>query len=294
MHHVKFPAFLTIRNAKCIIERCEQAIISDEKEILFDFSICSFCDPFAITLLVGAMKACIAKAHTVKYRRSPNKRLEDYLKSISFYDWGSSIVGKSKFSSQQVELRHLTAVEPVYTDGVIQVLQSSLRMSQGVKGALHLSINELMTNTFDHSQTVVGCFVCAQAYKDRGNVSICLTDFGQGILKALSSVSKYSYLTNSLDAIELAVQEGVSSRVGRLAGLGLTHIHRFLKVNDGEIHIISGDGWVHWNYKNGNGVTVKRKKLEIAFDGTIVNIIARADGEGLYFLASENPEEQIF
>ena len=154
MHHVKFPAFLTIRNAKCIIERCEQAIISDEKEILFDFSICSFCDPFAITLLVGAMKACIAKAHTVKYRRSPNKRLEDYLKSISFYDWGSSIVGKSKFSSQQVELRHLTAVEPVYTDAVIQVLQSSLRMSQGVKGALHLSINELMTNTFDHSQTV--------------------------------------------------------------------------------------------------------------------------------------------
>jgi hypothetical protein len=294
MYTVKFPLLITIRNAKCIIQRCEDAISSDEKEVLFDFSICAFSDPFAITLLVGAMKACAAKGHAVKFVASPNKKLDDYFKSIGFYEFGASMVGKSRFSDQQVELKHLTSINPIYTDAVIQVLQGILRMSKGVRASLHLSINELLTNTFDHSGTVEGCFICAQAYKNRGNVSICLTDFGKGILKSLSSAREYSHLNNSIDAIELAIQEGVTSRVGRLAGLGLTHIHRFLKVNEGEVHIISGDGWVHWNYKGGHSVTPKRKRLPVAFDGTIVNIIARADGEGLYFLTSENPEEQIF
>jgi hypothetical protein len=294
MERIRLPGFLTIRYAKAIIQRCEQAILSDKKEVVFDFSICNFSDPFAVTLLVGAMKACAAKGHIVKYHASENKKLEGYHRSIGFYEFGGSAVGASKFARQQVELQHLTAIDPTYTDAVLGVLQNYLHMSQGVKNALHLSINELMTNAFDHSGTVEGCFICAQAYKNRGNISICLTDFGRGILRALSSSSKYSHLSNSLDAIELAVQEGVSSRVDRMAGLGLSHIHRFLQINNGEIHIISGDGWVHWNYKNGNGVKVKRKKLDVAFDGTIVNILARADGEGLYFLSTENPEEQIF
>ncbi|MBI3788757.1 MAG: hypothetical protein HY276_10945 [Ignavibacteriales bacterium] len=71
-------------------------------------------------------------------------------------------------------------------------------------------------------------------------------------------------------------------------------IHKFLEINEGEIHIISGDGWVHWNYKNGNGVKIIEKKLRVAFEGTIVNIIARADAEGLYFFSSENIEDNIF
>lgn len=140
----------------------------------------------------------------------------------------------------------------------------------------------------------MGCFVCGQAYKERGNVSICLTDFGRGILKSLSSSPKYGHLNNSIEAIELAIKEGVSSRIDRAAGLGLTHIHRFLKVNEGQIHIISGDGWVYWNYGQGKSERIIRKKLDVQFDGTIVYIIARADGEGLYFLESENPEEDIF
>lgn len=294
MYIIKFPAFLTIRNANCLIQRCEAALLSNEKDIIFDFSICSFSEPFAITLLVGAMLASIKKGHEVKYRPSPNKKLDDYLNKIGFYAWGRGKGEKTKSSGKQVELRHLVAVEPLYTDHIIKVLQYQLTLSKGVRESLHLSLNELMTNTFDHSQTQMGCFVCAQAYKERGNVSICLTDFGRGILKSLSSSPKYGHLNNSIEAIELAIKEGVSSRINRAAGLGLTHIHRFLKVNEGQIHIISGDGWVSWNYGQGESKRIIKKKLDVEFDGTIVNIIARADGEGLYFLETENPEEDIF
>ena len=194
---IKFPAFLTIRNANCLIQRCEAALLSKEKEIVFDFSTCSFSEPFAITLLVGAMLASINRGHKVTYMRSPNKKLEDYLKRIGFYGWGKGTKGKLKSSGKHVELRHLNAVDPLYTDTIIQVLQNQLTLSLGVRQSLHLSLNELMTNAFDHSQTQMGCFVCAQAYKERGNVNICLTDFGRGILKSLSSSQKYNYLDNS-------------------------------------------------------------------------------------------------
>ncbi|MBM4169073.1 MAG: hypothetical protein FJ215_07945 [Ignavibacteria bacterium] len=294
MHVVKFPLLLTIRNANCIIERCQAAIFSPDQEILFDLSNCAFSDPFAITFIVGAAKACIARGHVVSYRPALNKKLNEYLTSIGFYEWGKGRDGAMKYAHHQAELRHFNGLDPTYTSTIINVLQSVLTMSQGVKDSLHLSINELMTNTFDHSETLEGCFVCAQSYTERGNVNICITDFGRGILRALSSVPTYAHLTNSIDAIKLAIEEGVSSRVGKLAGLGLTHIHRFLKVNEGEIHIMSGDGWVHWNYKNGNGVAIWQKKLRIAFEGTIVNIIARADGEGLYILESEMRDEPIF
>lgn len=292
MHHVKLPALLSVRFANAIIERCEQAILSKDKDILFDFSPCSFGDPFAITVIVGAIKAAQAKGHKVIYKRSRNKRLEAYFNSIGLYAWGGAQVGKTKFSGQQVELQHLKAVQPGYADAVINVLQNKINMSEGLKGSLHMSVVELMTNTFDHSGGVGGCFVCAQAYKDR--VSLCLTDFGKGILRALASVEKYKHLNNSIDAIELAVQEGVTSRVGKVAGLGLTHIQRFLQVNNGQMHILSQDAWVHWNFSAGNDVKVRRTKLRVAFEGTIVNIVARADGEGFYFLPSEYPGEEIF
>lgn len=294
MHTIKFPSFLTIRYANGIILKCEEAILSSDDEVLFDFSLCRWMEPFAITLIVGAMRQCQARNHDVKYVSSSNSKLEEHLKRIGFYDWGMSTGVHSRYAGRQVELRHLNTLDPLYTDEIIGVLQSYLTLSQGVRQSLHLSLNELMTNAFDHSRSVAGCFVCGQAYTNRGHVSICLTDFGRGILSSLSSSPNYQSLSNSIEAIELAIKEGVSSRVDMRAGLGLTHIHRFLEINKGKIDIISGDGWVHWDYEGGGEPVIVRKRLGIEFGGTVVNINARADGEGLYFLSSENPEDDIF
>ncbi len=239
------------------------------------------------------MLSCVNKGKTVQYRRSPTKNLELYLNRIGFYAWGEGLKGKAA-SPIQAELRHLGAINPIYTENIIKVMQLYLNLSQGVQDSLKLTFNELMENAFDHSQTTMGCFVCAQAFPKRGEVNICLADFGRGILKSLSSSEKYNYLKDSIEAIELSIQKGVSSRKNGAAGLGLTFIHDFLKLNEGRIHIISGNGWIHWNYKQGALNQIKRKKLDIEFDGTIVNIIARADGKGLYMLSTEKPRDDIF
>lgn len=256
----------------------------------FDLSRTTFLDPFGVTLLAGIMRECAERGARVGYIEPFARKPSQFLKSVGFEDIGERPRGVVGFVGRQVELRLLNAVDPSYTDDVLSVLRGYIHMSEGVRNALHLSLNELMTNTFDHSKSLRGCLACSQAYTERGEIDISITDFGIGILKALSSVEKYSHLANSIDAIELAVHEGVSSR-SESAGLGLAHIQRFLKVNEGQMHIISGDGWVNWNFSNGERVV--KKTLNIPYEGTIVDLIARADGEGFYFLKSET-EERIF
>jgi two-component sensor histidine kinase len=159
-------------------------------------------------------------------------------------------------------------------------------MSEGVIGSLKMALNELMTNAFDHSESPRGCYVCAQSYYSAKKIRLCIADFGIGILKSLRKSPDYKQLNTDYEAIILAIREGVTSRVGKTAGYGLTHIHRFIKVNEGKMHIISGKGKVLWD-NTGTKNRRKEQTMRIPFMGTIINLEINADREGFYFMKSE-------
>jgi len=148
-----------------------------------------------------------------------------------------------------------------------------------------------MTNTFDHSESQRGCHVCAQSYPASKKIRLCIADFGIGILASLRKVPKYNNLRNDYEAIKLAVKEGITSRIGIDAGYGLSHIQRFIKVNQGKMYILSGKGKILWDY---TGIKYKEKKqtMHNVFQGAIIDLEINAGREGLYFLQSD--EGQIF
>ena len=74
---------------------------------------------------------------------------------------------------------------------ILEVFSVSIRMTEGVKNSLALSLNELMTNAFDHSESERGCYVCAQSYPQKKTIRLCITDFGIGIRKSLQKVPKF-------------------------------------------------------------------------------------------------------
>jgi hypothetical protein len=123
-----------------------------------------------------------------------------------------------------------------------------------------MSLQEAMTNVIDHSG-VNDYFVCANSYRDQGLIRLCIADLGKGILESLKSIKEYEILKDDYDAIRQATNEGVSSRPGR-AGLGLTHIKNFIKINEGQMCIISGKGKVFWKYDHGK---IMDQKMEIPF-----------------------------
>jgi hypothetical protein len=90
-------------------------------------------------------------------------------------------------------------------------------------------------------------------------------------------------LTSDRKAIILSTKEGVSSRPGR-AGMGLSQITKFLKVNKGQMCIISGKGKVFWKFDLGKTLQPAMSQF---FNGTIVKLVINTKKEWRYFLSDE-------
>lgn len=277
-----------------LIEKIESY---DKEEITFDISNVKFFHPFGLNLFVSIVLLCAEKGHNCKYIPPRDSKVRRFLESIGFNKFFG--VEDKKFKgfegfSANLPIRWVRERNPYVAKKVVDVLKTNLSMTKGVYDSLVMSIQELLTNVFDHSQSAVGCFVCAQTYPRLEEIRACITDMGIGIRYSLERNEKYkNKISNDLDAIFLALKEGVSSVKGS-RGLGLSTLEEFLKVNKGEITIVSGRGFLRRAYsKQGGSVKNidKAKLLEKGMKGTAVEILVRSKEEGLYALASEIGEE---
>lgn len=278
-----FPKLSTIAYADKIIQNCVDAQKS-KGQLTFNFASTTWMDPFAITVIAGAIQCCLRNSkRKIAYIPPKDKKLNDYLSQIGFNVF-FHLNGKDIHRDTTVEIKQLRALEPLYIENLIVLIDSRMRLSQGVKDSLKMSIQEILTNVFDHSKSDSGCFICAQYYPAKRTIRLCITDFGVGILYNLKG--KYHRITNDIEAIREAVKEGVTSRP-QSAGFGLTNIRNFLKVNEGTLTIISGKGKVNF-YSN----KVESYNMSKGFEGTIVNLKINADKESFYFLTEE--KEYLF
>jgi len=62
---------------------------------------------------------------------------------------------------------------------------------------------------------------------------------------------------------------------------------RFLKINEGQITIISGDGKVQWRCAERK---TKNQTMHHPFQGTIIDMKINYDREGLYCLSDETED----
>lgn len=277
-----FPKVSTIAYADTIIKNCVDAQKS-KGALTFNFRKTTWIDPFAITVIANTIQCCLqTRKKEITYVPPDDIDLKKYLSQIGFNRF-FHLNGADIHKDTSVELAQLTALKPLYIDDLLSLIDSKMRLSQGVKDSLKMSMQEILTNVFDHSKSENGCFVCAQYYPAKRKIRLCITDFGVGILANLKK--KYKPKTD-IEAIEKSVEEGVTSRQ-QSAGFGLTHIRNFLKVNEGTLTIISGRGKVNF-YSN----KVKSYNISKGFEGTIVNLKINANKESFYFLRGE--EELIF
>lgn len=283
-----FPKLQTVAFSNALINLCHSARTSGEDTIIFDLSKTAFITPFGLVLLAGTIAECMAQSKKAKYKRPDKSTTRKFLSGIGFNEFFKiSQNGGHTVVSPNVQLKRLKQIDYFLTDQILEVFRHSLHMSQGVVGSLKLALNELMTNAFDHSESTRGCYVCAQSYHVAKKIRLCISDFGIGILAALRNVPSYSSLGNDYDAIKLSVEEGVTSRIGKTAGYGLTHIQRFIKVNQGKMYMLSGKGKILWDY-SGTKFREKKQTMHNAFQGTIIELEINAAREGFYFLKSES------
>ena len=283
--HLQYPRFQSVAVSNSLLGLCFKARTSEDDKITFDLSRTESITPFGIVLLAGTILECLNQGKKATYIGPKKTRVRTFLSGIGFNKFFELSDEQHRIESPNVQLRRLDRIDPLLTDQILEVFGESIHMSEGVKCSLKMSLNELMTNVFDHSESKRGCYVCAQFYKKEKKIRLCIADFGIGIMKSLRKAPQYAQLSSHYESIVLAVREGVTSREIR-AGFGLNLINRFVESNEGKMYILSGNGKALWNFTGLKKRRKERQTMRVFFDGTIIDLHINADKEGYYYLES--------
>ena len=137
-------------------------------------------------------------------------------------------------------------------EAVIFELSNRLICEPGVLLSLEWSINEMLDNIFQHSNTHIGYFMY-QFQESYTRISFCLGDFGIGIYHSLQG-SRYKPISPA-DAITLAITEGVTRYEKQTRGNGLWGVSELIAKNLGQLTITSGGAAIYFNKATGEVTT---------------------------------------
>lgn len=162
----------------------------------------------------------------------------------------------------------------VLTSAYVQCLAEKIECSQGVLEAFEWCINEIMDNVLQHSGEQQG-LIMVQVHSESRRVAICLTDTGIGIYGSL----KHSIYRpkNAVDAITMALKEGVTRSSKEHQGNGLWGLLEIVSENEGSLTVTSGSGSVFYR-QGGQVLTFDRLPfLDRTHQGTIVDFQLKTD-----------------
>jgi len=166
-------------------------------------------------------------------------------------------------------------------------------ISEKLANKIMQKVFELFSNVFRHSKSELGLFCSGQFYPSNNKFYFTIVDGGVGIkqnvneyfkkkfdeTKSLFSRKKYQE-KDAIECIKWAVQEGHST-TGK-GGLGLALLMELIKKSDGQLEIISDNGY--YAIKNGK---ITAQVLEEKFNGTIISIGLDTDAGKFYYLKGE-------
>ena len=276
------------KNSDKIIQDVNEIRNIKESKIVFDLSEMAWFHPFGLSMLAGLILLCLRKGKKCEIKMPRGKNIRKYLEAIGF----NKILGLSDKTykgfqglSSKLQLQWLESKNSYLARRIVDVFNRELSMSEEVQGSLVTSIQEMMNNALDHSESHIGCLASAQTFKESRQIRACLVDFGIGIKKSLEKNPKWKdFINDDLEAIQLAFKSGVSSLQGS-RGLGLAMLEEFLSVNEGELTVTSGEVTFNKVYK--------KKAAEVSFwdncmlEGTAIEITVRTDKRGLYALSDQ-------
>jgi len=121
-------------------------------------------------------------------------------------------------------------------DAFIKEVAQSEICETGVLEGLTWCLNEVMDNVLQHS--IVECgYAMGQIHQSKKRIAFCVYDYGQGIYNSLKNSSHSP--RHPIDAITLAIKEGITRdrRIGQ--GNGMWGLHNIVKSNLGRLVITS-------------------------------------------------------
>lgn len=136
-----------------------------------------------------------------------------------------------------------SSAEEVYSlvNAYLDAVSRSVVCQRGVVQGLEWCLNEVMDNVLQHAATTHG-YVMGQIHSTSQHIAVCIYDHGQGILNSLRTSTHAP--TNAVDAITIALKEGVTRDKSIGQGNGMWGLNNIVRSNSGLLNITSGSGFV--------------------------------------------------
>jgi hypothetical protein len=244
-------------------------------EIHFDLSGCDFLKHNAVSFLTGLILLLHSRNRTVYLDpRKIQPKVFENLRQNGFLElFGGALAARS---TNSVPVRHFLGLneEEKIVDYLINrwIKKGWLSVGKDLSGTIVGNIWEIFANSFEHSNCAVGLIVCGQHYPTKRQLGLSMIDFGVGIPVRVRKFLDSPALS-AAECLSWAIKSGNSTRIGSPGGLGLDMLKDFIRLNNGELSVYSGDGFFRWF-----GYDQEFGTMPSYFRGTMVNVMLRCDG----------------
>lgn len=160
------------------------------------------------------------------------------------------------------------------------------QMSDLVKAKMTEAIYEIFVNAQIHSQSTQ-IYTCGQFFPREHTIEFTIVDRGIGFKRKVNE--RFNAALSSVQAIEWAVQDRNTTKVGVTGGIGLALLKEFIERNKGRLQIISDDGFYQFDIHG-----EQKRLFNGSFPGTIVNLQFKTNDNSSYLFKSELDNNDIF
>ncbi len=230
--------FQNLANPRVVLEFVEilnSTLNSYNKNLILNFKNVEGAFPNVSVPVAGIIENMSSKGINFEFYY-----LTDYLKKLSIK--APLRVQENKELAQKASLDRIwrfDSADDIYLliNSFVSELSQIIVCEKGVLEGFEWSINEVLDNVLQHSSRSFG-YVMGQVHPTTKHFVFCVYDTGQGIYNSLLSSSVHKP-KSPVEALKLAVKEGVTrdKKIGQ--GNGLWGLHQIVSENTGILNIIS-------------------------------------------------------
>lgn len=264
------------------------ATSQEDKDLLINFSKCQQADGNIAAALGAILDKLLTEGFSIKLSNPSVKQVRKVFSRNHFFRaWEVKTQTEERenyIDYKRFESDDSTSFKTYIDNGLIHK-QKFPKHTDLAAGYIIESIYEIYANATMHGKTDF-VYSCGEYKEDSHILEMTIVDCGVTIPQ---NVNNYLQSNNGLplsdcDAIKWAFEKGNTTK-DIPGGLGLAILKDFIKMNNGSIQMISGNGMIEIH-----GDEVEHFLLSMEFPGTIVNMKFNFDDNKNYFMTSERKD----